>query len=205
MKLHYFPGSPNSRKVTLLIGHLGAAVDMQLVDLGKREQRTDAFLALNPNGKVPVLEDGDLVLWESHAILVYLACLHPERGLLPEDARGRAEVERWLSWLQSYFSPNLGKMMQERVFKKLQGGTPDEAVLAQGTAAFENQARILDRHLAGREFLCGALTIADFAVGAWAEVAPLCALGWGSYPAVAAWLERVTRLPGWAPPPPIGA
>jgi glutathione S-transferase len=124
MKLHYATGSPNSRKVTSLIGYLGLAVDTQHVDLRKGEQRTEAFLARNPNGKVPVLEDGDLVLWESHAILVYLACKHPERGLLPEDARGRAEVERWMSWLQSYFSPTVGKVMQERVFKKLEGARP---------------------------------------------------------------------------------
>ena len=203
MKLHYSAVSPNSRKVTSLLGYLGLTVDMQSVDLRKGEQRTDAFLARNPNGKVPVLEDGDLVLWESHAILVYLGGLHPERGLLPADARGRAEVERWMSWLQSYLSPTVGKVMQERVFKKLQGGTPDEAVLAQGTETFENLARILDRHLTGREFLCGALTIADFAVGAWAEAAPLCALGWGDYPAVTAWLDRVTRLPGWVPQPSV--
>jgi glutathione S-transferase len=179
-------------------------VDAQRVDLRAGEQRTESFLAKNPNGKVPVLEDGDLVLWESHAILVYLASLHPERGLLPDDPRGRAEVERWLSWLLAHFSPNLGKVVQERVFKKLQGGTPDEAVLAQGTAAFENMARILDLHLTDREFLCGALTIADFALGAWAECAPLCALGYGSYPAIAAWLGRVTRLPGWVPQPSFG-
>ncbi|HWN67864.1 MAG TPA: glutathione S-transferase family protein [Haliangium sp.] len=204
MKLHHFTHSPNSRKVTSLIGHLGLTLDMQHVNLRKGEQRTDAFLALNPNGKVPVLEDGDLVLWESHAILVYLASKHPQRGLLPGDPRGRAEVERWMSWLQSFFSPNVGKMTQERVFKKLQGGTPDEAVLAQGTAAFESHARILDRHLAGREFLCGALTIADFALGPWAEAAPMCALGYGDYPAVAAWLERLARLPGWVPQPALG-
>jgi glutathione S-transferase len=204
MKLHHSMHSPNSRKVTSLIGYLGLAVDLQHVDLDAGEQRAEAFLALNPNAEVPVLEDGDLVLWEAHAILVYLAGAHPARGLLPGDARGLAEVARWLSWLQSGFGPNLDRVVHERVFKKLHGGTPDEAVLAHGTDAFESMARILDRHLAGRAFLCGALTIADFALGAVAECAPLCALGFGSYPAVAAWLERVTRLPGWAPQPPFG-
>jgi glutathione S-transferase len=204
MKLHHSTHSPNSRKVTSLIGYLGLAVEQRHVDLDAGEQRTEAFLALNPNGKVPVLEDGDLVLWESHAILVYLAGMHPERGLLPGDARGHAEVERWLSWLQCCFGPNLDLVVHQRVVEKLKGHTPDEAVLARGTAAFESMAHMLDRHLAGRAFLCGGLTIADFALGAVAECAPLCALGYGSYPAVAAWLERVTRLPGWVPQPAFG-
>lgn len=204
MRLHYCTPSPNSRKVESLFGYLGVSVDRVFVDLFKGAQRNQSFLALNPNGKIPVLEDGDFVLWESHAILVYLASMYPERQLLPGDARGRADVERWMAWLQAHFSPNVGKVMMERVLKKLSGGTPDEAALAQGTAGFESMARILDQHLAGREFLCGALTIADFALGPWAEAAPTCALGYDNYPSIAAWLERVTRLPGWVPQPLLG-
>lgn len=90
------------------------------------------------------------------------------------------------------------------MLEKRSGGTPDEAALAQGTAGFESMARILDQHLAGRELLCGALTIADFALGPWAEAAPTCALGYDNYPSIAAWLERVTRLPGWVPQPLLG-
>lgn len=204
MRLHYCTPSPNSRKVESLVGHLGVSVDRQFVDLSRGVQRSESFLALNPNGKIPVLEDDDFVLWESHAILVYLASKYPDKQLLPGDARGRGDVERWMAWLQAHFSPNVGKVMQERVFKKLRGGTPDEAALAQGTAAFESLAPILDKHLAGREFVCGALTIADFAIGPWAEAAPMCALGYGDFPGITAWLERVTRLPGWVPQPSLG-
>lgn len=204
MRLHYFTPSPNSRKVESLIGYLGVSVDRSFVDLSQGAQRSEAFLALNPNGKIPVLEDGDFVLWESHAILVYLGSLHPEKGLLPGDARGRADVERWMAWLQANYSPNVGKVLMERVLKKLRGGTPDEAAVAQGTAGFESMSRILDQHLASREFLCGTLTIADFALGPWAETAPTCGLGLGDYPAIAAWVERLAKLPGWVPMPRLG-
>jgi glutathione S-transferase len=205
MKGYYNRHSPHSRMVNSLIGYLGLAVDMQRVEVRRGDERSDVFLGLNPTGKVPVIEDGDLLLWDPQAILVYLACKHPERGLLPEDARGRAEVQRWLSWLPSYFIPTLGKVMMELVFKNPKvGRETDEAALIQDIATFKSLARILEQHLTGREFLCGALTIADFALGAWAESAPLCGLGYADYPALTAWLERVTRLPGWAPQPSFG-
>jgi glutathione S-transferase len=204
MKLHYFTRSPNSRKVESLIGYLGLNPERAFIDLMQGAQRSEAFLALNPNGKIPVLEDGDFVLWESHAILVYLATLHPDKALLPGDARGRAEVERWMSWLLAHFSPNVSKVLMERVFKKLRGGTPDENAIAEGTAAFESAATILDRHLATREFLCGGLTIADFSVGPSAETAPLAGLSYDNYPAIARWLERLKKLPGWVSPPALG-
>ena len=89
MKLHVFPPSPRALKVRALVRHLDLEVEECLVDLFKGEQRSAAYAALNPNMRMPVLEDGDFVLWESNAILQYLAAKRPESGLWPSDAAAR--------------------------------------------------------------------------------------------------------------------
>ena len=98
MKLYVFPPSPRALKVRALVRHLNLEVEECLVDLFKGEQRAPAYAALNPNMRMPVLEDGDYVLWESNAILQYLAAQKPESGLWPSDIRGQADVSRWLNW-----------------------------------------------------------------------------------------------------------
>ena len=93
-------------------------------------QRAPSFLAINPNGRVPVLVDGDFVLWESTAILRYLS---NKRGgaLVPTDARAAADMDRWLSWQLSHLGPAMSKVAFERIVKKLTGqGAPDEAAIA---------------------------------------------------------------------------
>src|SRR5258708_31263756 len=96
MKLYDFAFSPNCRKVRALAYELGIELEFLLVDLSKGAQRTPAFLAINPTGRVPVLVDGHLVLWESTAILRYLA--GKARGaLVPTPARAQPEVEPWIS------------------------------------------------------------------------------------------------------------
>lgn len=95
MKLYDFPFSPNSRKVRAVAYELGIALETQRVDLLTGGQRSPEFLARNPNGRVPVLEDGDLILWESTAIIRYLAA---GSALLPAARRTAAEVDRWTAW-----------------------------------------------------------------------------------------------------------
>ena len=97
MKLYGFPGSPNTWKVRAVAAHLGLAVQDVLVDLGKGEQRAPDYLALNPTGRTPTLVYGDFVLWESAAIMQYLATQKPN-ALWPEDTRTRADIMRWQSW-----------------------------------------------------------------------------------------------------------
>ena len=92
MKLYVFPPSPRAFKVRALVRHLNLDVEECLVDLFKGEQRAPSYAALNPNMRMPVLIDGDFVLWESNAILMYLAAKKPAAGLWPSDARGQADV-----------------------------------------------------------------------------------------------------------------
>jgi glutathione S-transferase len=189
MKLYDFPFSPNCRKVRAVAYELGVPFDRVHVDLLKGGSRVPEFLAKNPNGKVPVLEDGDLILWESVAILRYLAT---GTALLPAERRVAAEVDRWLAWQLAHLSPALSKVGFEKIVKKLTGrGAPDAARIAEGTAEFEQYSAVLDSVLAKRECVAGPLTIADFALAAHYSLAPACGLEVARYRSLDAWLQRV--------------
>jgi glutathione S-transferase len=101
MKLYYFP-SPNPQKIRFAVNELGIECETVPVDLLKREQKSPEFLALNPYGRVPVLVDGNLILWESHAILAYLG--EKTSRLWPTTPAGRADAQRWLFFLTSAIS-----------------------------------------------------------------------------------------------------
>jgi len=94
MKLHVAPPSPRAFKVLAVARHLDLDFDLCPVDIPKGANLTPEFAALNPNKKMPVLADDGFVLWESNAIMQYLAAKRPDGGLLPADARGRADVAR---------------------------------------------------------------------------------------------------------------
>ncbi len=98
MKLHVFPPSPRSFKVLVVVHQLGLECQPALCDLTKGEQKSGPYTEINPNQRVPALEDGELKLWESNAIIQYLATKKPESGLLPTDERSRADVSRWQFW-----------------------------------------------------------------------------------------------------------
>ncbi len=98
MRLYHHPMSSNARRAVMTVLHLGVDVDLVLVDLAKGEQRRPEYLRLNPNGKVPVLEDQGFVLSESHAIMQYLADRTLGQTLYPEAIQARADVNRWLFW-----------------------------------------------------------------------------------------------------------
>jgi len=97
MKLYNANLSPNALRVRAVVNELGIALEVIDVDLRSGGNRTPEFLALNPNGKVPVLVDGDFVLWESRAINAYLAKMKPEAGLYPADARKQGVIDQWSS------------------------------------------------------------------------------------------------------------
>ena len=119
INLYVFPASPRAFKVLAAATHLGLEHNVRLVDLSKGEHRTPEFAALNPNKKMPVLEEDGFVLWESNAILQYLAAKKPESGLLPTDARGRADVTRWQFWDMAHWDPACAILIFETLVKKL--------------------------------------------------------------------------------------
>jgi len=199
MKLYGFPPSPNTWKVLALANHLKMPLELELVDLAKGGQRTPAYLALNPTGRTPTLVDGDFTLWESNAILQYIAD-RSGSALWPSDARARADIVRWQFWQLAHWSGDACQPLtfQRLVKKFLNLGPPDEAAVAKGVEAFNKEAKMLDAHLAKRKYLVGdSLTVADFAGVAPLLYAQQTDMPLGGYANVRAWFERVTALPCW--------
>lgn len=206
MRLYYHPVSTNARRATMTAHHLGIPLDLVPVDLAKGEQRLPEFLDRNPNGRVPVLVDDDgYTLWESRAIMLYLASRTPGQTLYPEDAHARADVHRWLFWCAVHFSPALGIFTWENFVKRLAGaGEPDPAELRRGERQLAQLAPVLDAHLAGRTWVVGDQpTLADLSLSP-----PLALTGPASIPVtpyanLQAWFARVQQLDAWkktAPP-----
>jgi glutathione S-transferase len=199
MKLHVFPPSPRATKVIALAQHLGLDCELCVVDLFKGEQSRAEFAALNPNRRMPVLEDQDLVLWESNAILHYLATKRPASRLWPTDASGQSDVIRWFSWEAAHWSPACSILVFERVLKQATGqGEADPAEIARGEQDFQRFAAVLDGCLRGREWLVGdQLTVADFAVGAPLVMAEAARYPMQHYGEIARWYGGLASLPAW--------
>jgi glutathione S-transferase len=204
MKLYYFE-TPNPRKACAVARYLEAPVEFVRVDLMKAEQRTEAFRALNPNGKVPVLVDGDTVIWEATAIMVHLA-RKAGSDLWPEDAR-QVEVVRWLAWDMSHFSRHAGSLLFENHIRALVGmGETNGQAVAEATGFFRQFAAVLDGHLKGRSHLVGdALTLADFAVASFLPTAAEAKLPLAEFPEIRRWHAALESLPAWRNPFPAAA
>jgi len=199
MKLYGFPPSPNTWKVRAVAAHLGLPLELELVDLSKGQQRTQAYLALNPTGRTPTLVDGDLVLWESTAIMQYLADRKPN-ALWPNDMRARCDIMRWQSWqLQHWSSEACEPLIFERLVKQiLKLGPPDSTTVERSTESFNREARVLDAHLSRQPYLTGnELTLADFSVAAPLFLTQQADLPLAPYARVQEWFGRVSALPAW--------
>jgi glutathione S-transferase len=114
MKLHYVVGSPNCRKVHAVLNHLGLSLELEYHDFFSGELQSPEYLALNPNGMVPVLQDGDFTLTESNTIMQYLAEGAGDTPLYARDRRLRADVQRWQCWELARFAPVLDRALATR-------------------------------------------------------------------------------------------
>jgi glutathione S-transferase len=210
MKLYGFPPSPNTWKVRAVAAHLGIPLELEFVDLTKGEHRLPAYLALNPTARAPVLVDGDFTLWESNAIMQYLASRTPN-ALWPDDGRARADIARWQSWQLAHWGAEACEpLIIERLVKQLlQLGRLDDAIIAKSTEAFHRESRVLDAHLSRQPYLVGtALTLADFTVAAPLFYSKEAELPVAQYHHLRDWFTRVSALPAWretAPTPTAAA
>ena len=168
MKLYYHPASTNGRRVTLTLRELGLSVEEIVLEFTRGEHTNADYTKLNPNQKVPTLVDGDFVLWESNAIIQYLASKKPEAGLMPRDERGRADMLRWQCWNMTHFAPAVGTFNWENLIKRMFGaGEPDAAKLAQAEQDLTRFGKVLDAHLANRRYVLGEqLSLADLSFAA---------------------------------------
>ena len=198
MKLYFHPLSGNSRRVLLTGAHLGIAFEPVVIELSRGEQRGATHLARNPNGRVPVLEDDGLVLWESRAIMQYLCEKTPGQELYPTAAGARADVNRWLFWCASHMAQANAVLVAENFVKPFLGREGDPKELARGLGLFADTASVLDAHLEGREWVSGErLTLADYSLAAGFALAGPAKMPLGDYPRIRAWLGRVEALDAW--------
>lgn len=200
MKLYGFPASPNTWKVRALAAYLKTPLEFEFVDLLQGAQQSPAFLALNPTGRTPVLVDDDFKLWESNAILQYLASKNAT-PLYPSDAKSHADVTRWLCWdLAHWGAQACQPLIFENLVKKFANlGPADQAAVAKAIEAFTKEAKMLDAHLARHKYLVNdTLTVADFAVAAPLFHAQGAGMPVGPYANVGAWFGRVSALPCWS-------
>jgi len=157
----YTAPTPNGRKVSIALEELGVPYTVHAVDLKAGEQKQPAFLAINPNGRIPAIVDDGFPVFESGAILLYIA----ERfgGLLPETAQGRSVAIQWLMWQVGGLGPMHG---QANVFNRY---FPEKipAVISRYQNETMRLFRVMDRRLADHAFLAGEYSIADIACWPW--------------------------------------
>ena len=200
MILHIVPGSPNSRRVLATLLHLGLEVEIRHWNLFKGELRTPEYLAINPNAKAPTLVDGDFHLWESAAIMQYLAEKAGETSLFPRDSRTRADITRWQCWQGLYFNAALLSLAFEFVAKpRNNGGPTDQTAVAQANATLARFAPVLENHLAGRNYLVGdQLTLADYSLAVFEPYVELVHFDFSPYPNILRYADRMRGQEHWA-------
>lgn len=199
MKVYADPITVNCRKVLAGLDFLGAPFELKHVDYFKGQQKDPAYLSVNPNAALPAMVDGDLVLWESNAILQYAADKVGADSAYPRDLKTRADINRWLLWESSSWFPSCYVYLVENCVKPLLGSKADPSVIAAQDAQFHKLAGILDQRLSDRAWISGSKpTIADIAVAA-----PMHLHGWQQLPLsnhrhLKRWMvESVERLPSW--------
>ena len=200
IELYVFPPSPRAFKAMAVANHLGLEWTLHLLDLPKGEHMTPQYGALNPNMRMPTLQDGDYVLWESNAICQYLASKKPESGLLPKDERARFDVTRWQFWDIAHWDPACTVFAFEYVAKPLFRGIkePDMAAIEKGTEMFHRAAEVLNGQLKGKRFVTGdALTLADFSLGSVMNFAEMAHYPIEPYGEIKRWYATLRALPAW--------
>jgi glutathione S-transferase len=191
IRLYYFPLSGHVHRVELFLSLLRLPFEKIPVDLARGETRTAQFLDRNPFGQLPVIEDGDVTLADSNAILVYLASRYDaSASWFPTDPVGAARVQRWLSVAAGELAsgPALARVCV--LFNRPRESAP----LALATRLFE----LMEKQLGAQDFLAAATpTIADVALYSYTAHAPEGGISLEPYPKVRAWLNRIEALPGF--------
>lgn len=195
-RLHRFPLSGHSHRAELMLSLLGLETELVTVDLGKGEHKLPAFLAKNPFGQVPVLEDGSFTISDSNAILVYLAERYDlERRYWPLEPERRAQIQRWLSVASGPLAAGPAAARLVRVFQ-----APLDQALAIHKA--HELFTLLEDELQARDYFVGAApTLADVALYSYVAHAPEGDVSLSPYPRLRAWITRIEALPGFVAMP----
>jgi glutathione S-transferase len=203
MKLYFHPVSTVSRPVMLFAADEGIPLEMQMIDLFKGEHKQPAYLAVNPSGQVPTLEDGDFRLTESSAILKYLA---DKKGsaAYPADIKQRARIHELMDWFNTGLYRDLGygmvysQTLPDYIYSD---AAVQSATLARAQQKSRHWLGILDAHIlgAGNRFLCGNdLTLADYLGVCMVTLGEVAHLKYDAWPNVTRWINTMKARPTWA-------
>jgi len=189
----YYSGAPNPTKVALFLEEAGLPYEAIPVDTRKGDQHKPEFLAINPNAKVPAIVDGDAIVFDSNAILLYLA-EKTSKFLPPKGDKARGELLSWLMFVASGVGPYSGQSVHFRVY------APEKIEYALNRYAFEAQRHfgILDARLAKRKYMLGdTYTIVDMDVWGWARLMPvvLGEAAWAKFPNLKRLVDEISARP----------
>jgi len=185
----YTSSTPNGQKVSILLEELDVPYVVHPIDLGTFEQKSPEYLRINPNGRIPAIVDDGFAVFESGAILIYLAEKHGR--FLPADARRRSEVIQWLMFQMAGIGPMQG---QANVFHRY---FPEK--LPAVIDRYQNEVRrlygVLEARLATRPYLCDEYSIADIACWTWVYHHGWAGVSLDGLPHVQEWLDRINTRP----------
>ena len=201
MKVYGHPGSTCTRKVLTTLAEKGQTAEFVTVDIMKGQGRTPEHLARQPWGQVPVFEaDDGWQLIESRAIIRHLDATLPGTSLTPSDPREKAKMDEWLSLEQSNFTPAVMKILGQLLFAKWRGEEPQMSIVEDGRAGVRKAVAVLEKHLAGREYLAGGqFSLAEISFMPYIEYLFMCGEGAliSENPNTAAWWNRCSERASW--------
>ena len=187
----YTAATPNGRKISIALEVMGLEYELHTISLSNNEQKEPWYLAINPNGKIPAIVDhgdNDLTLFESGAILTYLA--EKTGQLLPTDTKARYEVLQWLHFQMSGIGPMQG---QANVFFRYWENRYPEV-----TERYQKETRrlyqVLDNQLVSKDFIADTLSIADIALYPWIKLSQWADIGLDDFSSLSSWLNRLDSI-----------
>jgi len=192
LRLHHHPFSTYSRRVRIALIEKNIPADLIEVDMVARAHRSPAYLALNPYGRVPTLEEDGFILYESTSILEYLEATHPTPPLVPADVRGRALVSMYCKLCDLQMTRQTGNIIFPKRF--LPKERWDEAAMAQAKKEIERHLDIVEKQLAGKEYMVGErYSLVEVCYTPFVEFLALMEIT--PPPNVAAWVARMLARP----------
>jgi len=196
--LYTTPVSANGRKTIAVARHLSLDVEIASVDVYRGEGQTPAYRSLNPWGKVPTLVDGNTVLWESNAILVYFSEVLGDYALSSRDPKRRADMLRWMFWEASHWQPVLTRVLAPRVAQIL-FSKPEPAIPSNwNDPELATLLQVLGAKV-DTGFVCGPeICLADFALAGMTTYFRAAGFPEDEHPSVARWMARINQVPAWS-------
>ncbi len=195
IKLYDFPLSPRVRKVRITLAAKGLAYERVPIDITEGEQKTPEYLAINPYGKVPALQDNGTTVYESTIIMEYLNDAYPTPPLLPDDLGQRARARVLMHYADNPYESAVATLAAELLLKPMQGGVADHEVVSQATADLNRCFDHLTHELGADDFLVGSrFTMADIPYVSWALLFPRLHIDI-PHPRLEAWINRLKEQP----------